>query len=52
MKRVIGFCLAHDLAPEDEAEATRLIAETFASEDLVEGQAAFLEGRKPRFRGK
>jgi enoyl-CoA hydratase/carnithine racemase len=52
MKQVIGFCQAHDLTPEDEAEAARLIADSFASEDLVEGQTAFLEGRKPSFRGK
>ncbi len=33
-------------------EAQSLIAEAFSSEDLLEGQSAFIEKRKPIFRGK
>jgi 1,4-dihydroxy-2-naphthoyl-CoA synthase len=33
-------------------EATRLVENSFISEDLKEGQAAFLEKRKAKFKGK
>jgi enoyl-CoA hydratase len=40
------------LGPENLKEAERLIIEAFNSQDLKEGQTAFIEKRKPRFVGK
>ncbi len=52
IKRLLNRLENPALDPELKAEANRLIAEAFASADLKEGQAAFLEKRSPGFTGK
>ena len=47
---MLGESLA--LSQENLEEAERLIVEAFNSQDLKEGQTAFLEKRKPKFVGR
>jgi enoyl-CoA hydratase len=49
-KRAIDF-LAKRPGHEDDAEVAWLAARCFDSADYAEGRAAFMEKRKPRFRG-
>jgi enoyl-CoA hydratase/carnithine racemase len=52
-KRILTmFEKAIDLTQEDLKECRQLIREAFNSEDLKEGQTAFLEKRKPVFKGR
>lgn len=52
-KRVLNLLMkASQPAQSDIAEAQSLAEQSFLSEDLKEGQQAFIEKRKPKFSGK
>lgn len=52
-KRILALCMRfRDLPPDEANEAEELIRACMDSRDLLEGKRAFLEKRKPQFRGK
>jgi enoyl-CoA hydratase/carnithine racemase len=53
IKRILNLILrSHtDMAADDRKEAEDIVARVIKSHDLKEGQAAFLEKRRPQFRG-
>ncbi len=53
IKRIINLVTGKvNMEADDEAEAEAILANAYCSEDFKEGQRAFIERRKPRFRGE